>query len=247
MAAAAFRLVPAALEAGKGSDAMATVMTAAELRDAYIGFFEAKGCTRHPSAPLITDDPTTLFTVAGMAQFKDMFLGRGTLPFSRATTCQKCMRTNDILNVGRTPRHHTFFEMLGNFSFDDYFKRETIAWAWEFLTGELKIPEALLQVSIYADDDEAFEIWKGEIGLTPDRITRLGEHDNFWPADAPSQGPNGPCGPCSEIFYDRGEAVGCGRPDCGITCECRRHVEIWNLVFTQFDRQSDGSLPPLPQ
>ncbi|MFW5858840.1 MAG: alanine--tRNA ligase [Planctomycetota bacterium] len=212
---------------------MATVMTAAELRDAYIGFFEAKGCTRHPSAPLITDDPTTLFTVAGMAQFKDMFLGRGTLPFSRATTCQKCMRTNDILNVGRTPRHHTFFEMLGNFSFDDYFKRETIAWAWEFLTQVLDLDAERLWVSVHTIDDEAWDIWSREIGFPEARMVRLGDDDNFWPAGAPAHGPLGPGGCCSEIFWDfepdGPDGVHPGN-DPG-----DRFVEIWNLVFPQFN------------
>jgi alanyl-tRNA synthetase len=219
-----------------------------EIRQRYLDFFAERGHRLCPSDSLVpANDPTLLFTGAGMNQFKDNFLGLGPEDFTRATTAQKCIRTGDIMNVGVTASHHTFFEMMGNFSFGDYFKREAITWAWEFLTGVLAIPEARLQATIYLDDDEAYGIWKEEVGLPDEKITRLGEHDNFWPADAPSQGPNGPCGPCSEIFYDRGEAYGAaytlGSPeDTG-----RRYVEIWNLVFTQFDRQPDGSLPPLPQ
>jgi alanine--tRNA ligase len=181
-----------------------------------------------------------------MNQFKDQFMGLR-IEYRTATTCQKCIRTGDIMNVGVTPAHHTMFEMLGNFSFGDYFKKEAINWAWEFLTKVMAIDPDRLQVSVHDIDDEAFEIWEKEIGLPAEKITRLGDHDNFWPADAPKLGPNGPCGPCSEIFFDRGAENGCGKPDCGITCECRRWVEIWNLVFTQFDRQPDGSLLPLPQ
>ncbi len=219
-----------------------------EIRERFIEFFKKRGHTHYPSDSLIpSNDPSLLFTGAGMNQFKDMFLGRGTLPFKRATTSQKCLRTGDLEKVGRTSGHHTFFEMLGNFSFGDYFKRETIAWAWEFVTREMNIPTDRLHVSVYEDDDESFDIWRDEIGLPEGRIRRLGEADNFWPANAPSQGPNGPCGPCSEIYYDFGPAYGCGSPDCDITCACNRYVEIWNLVFTQFDRQSNGSLQPLPQ
>lgn len=219
-----------------------------EIRSLYLKFFEERGHKIYPSDSLVpSNDPTLLFTGAGMNQFKDEFMNIGKIEFRRATTAQKCIRTGDIMNVGVTPSHHTFFEMMGNFSFGDYFKKDAITWAWEFLTGALKIDEKLLQASVYHNDEEAFNIWKNEIGLNESRITRLGDHDNFWPADAPKLGPNGPCGPCSEIFFDRGEAVGCGKPDCDITCDCRRYVEIWNLVFTQFDRQSDGSLPPLPQ
>jgi alanyl-tRNA synthetase len=215
-----------------------------EIRSKYIQFFADRGARVVPSDSLVpANDPTLLFTGAGMNQFKDYFLGIGKMDFRRATSSQKCIRTGDIMNVGVTAGHHTFFEMLGNFSFGDYFKEEAIAWAWEFLIGVLKIPERRLRISVYHSDDEAFDIWHQKVGLASDRITRLGDHDNFWPADAPKLGPNGPCGPCSEIFYDRGEAYG---PDLGIT-EGQRWVEIWNLVFTQFDRQSDGSLPPLPQ
>jgi alanyl-tRNA synthetase len=219
-----------------------------EIRERYLDFFKRKGHTVYPSDSLVpANDPSLLFTGAGMNQFKDMFLGRGTLPFKRATTSQKCLRTGDIERVGRTSRHHTFFEMLGNFSFGDYFKREAIHWAWEFATQETKIPAERLTISVYKDDDEAYKIWNEEVGLSPSKIVRLGEADNFWPANAPTQGPNGPCGPCSEIYYDFGPKFGCGSPDCSIACGCNRYVEIWNLVFTQFDRQDDGSLPPLPQ
>ena len=218
-----------------------------DIRDKFLNFFASKGSRIVPSDSLVPhNDPTLLFTGAGMNQFKDQFMGLR-IEYRRATTCQKCIRTGDIMNVGVTPSHHTFFEMLGNFSFGDYFKKEAIAWAWEFLTKEMGIPAERLQVSVHDSDDEAYGIWEKDVGLPPEKINRLDDHDNFWPADAPKLGPNGPCGPCSEIFYDRGADKGCGGPDCGITCDCRRWVEIWNLVFTQFDRQSDGSLVPLPQ
>jgi alanyl-tRNA synthetase len=207
-----------------------------ELRESYLAFFESKGCVRKPSDVLVpTWDPSVLFTPAGMNQFKDHFLGRVRLEFTRATTCQKCLRTGDIDNVGRTPFHHTFFEMLGNFSFGDYFKREAINWAWEYLTSKqwLGIDPARLTVSVYVDDDEAAGIWAKDVGLSADRIARMGEDDNFWPAGAPSKGPDGVCGPCSEIFFqtDRGASV-----------------EIWNLVFTQFNRVGPppANLRPLP-
>jgi alanyl-tRNA synthetase len=211
-------------------------MKADELREAYLAFFESKGCVRRPSDVLVPRwDPSVLFTPAGMNQFKDHFLGKCKLEFTRATTCQKCLRTGDIDNVGRTPRHHTFFEMLGNFSFGDYFKREAIHWAWEFLTARnwLGMAPEKLSITVYQDDDEAYRIWSDEIGVPPARITRMGEDDNFWPASAPSQGPDGVCGPCSEIFYRM--------PD-------GNDVEIWNLVFTQFNRQGPppGNLSPLP-
>ena len=207
-----------------------------ELRERYLEFFVSKGHVRCPSDVLVpTWDPSVLFTPAGMNQFKDHFLGKVKLEFTRATTCQKCLRTGDIDNVGRTAYHHTFFEMLGNFSFGDYFKREAINWAWEFLTGQkwLAIDPARLTVSVYLDDDEAAGIWRKDVGLSPDRIQRMGEHDNFWPAGAPSEGPDGVCGPCSEIFY---------HDDFG------SEVEIWNLVFTQFHRVGDppDNLRPLP-
>ncbi|HEV2969272.1 MAG TPA: alanine--tRNA ligase [Pirellulales bacterium] len=207
-----------------------------ELREKYLSFFESKGSRRRPSDVLVPRwDPSVLFTPAGMNQFKDHFLGKVKLEFTRATTCQKCLRTGDIDNVGRTAYHHTFFEMLGNFSFGDYFKREAIHWAWEFVTDRkwLGIPADRLTVSVYLDDDEAYNIWYKEIKLTPDCIQRFGENDNFWPANSPSQGPDGVCGPCSEIFY---------HPPTG------GEVEIWNLVFTQFNRVGDppDNLRPLP-
>ncbi len=207
-----------------------------ELREKYLTFFESKGCTRRPSDVLVPRwDPSVLFTPAGMNQFKDHFLGKVKLDFTRATSCQKCLRTGDIENVGRTAYHHTFFEMLGNFSFGDYFKREAINWAWEFLTDKkwLGLEADRLFVSVYQDDDEAAEIWARDIKLPAEKIKRMGEDDNFWPAGAPSQGPDGVCGPCSEIFY---------MPDA------KSEVEIWNLVFTQFNRVGapPDNLRPLP-
>jgi alanyl-tRNA synthetase len=203
-----------------------------ELREAFLQFFESKGCIRRPSDVLVPNDPTVLFTPAGMNQFKREFLGLGDPNFTRAATCQKCIRTGDIDNVGRTAFHETFFEMLGNFSFGDYFKREAIHWGWEFLQKNLKIPADRLTISVYLDDDEAFRIWRDEIKIPESRITRMGEDDNFWPAGAPTHGPNGVCGPCSEIFYH-----GAGS----------KEVEIWNLVFTQFNRVGPGQLEPLPK
>ena len=224
------------------------MITLDEIRERYLEFFKKRGHTVYPSDSLVPpNDPSLLFTGAGMNQFKDMFLGRGTLPFKRATTSQKCLRTGDLESVGRTSRHHTFFEMLGNFSFGDYFKREAITWAWEFATREMGISPDRLNISVYKEDDDAYKIWNEEVGIPAARLFRLGEGDNFWPANAPSQGPNGPCGPCSEIYYDYGPKYGCGSPDCSITCGCNRYVEIWNLVFTQFDRQDGGVLQPLPQ
>jgi alanyl-tRNA synthetase len=206
-----------------------------ELREKYLTFFESKGCVRRPSDVLVPVwDPSVLFTPAGMNQFKDHFLGKCKLEFTRATTCQKCLRTGDIDNVGRTAYHHTFFEMLGNFSFGDYFKREAIHWAWEFLTSPkwLALPPPQLTVSVYVDDDEAAKIWSDEIKLPTGKIERFGEDDNFWPAGAPSQGPDGVCGPCSEIFFHTKTGS----------------VEIWNLVFTQFNRVGEppDNLRPLP-
>jgi alanyl-tRNA synthetase len=222
---------------------VATVKTD-EIRSRYLDFFAQRDHRLVASDSLVpTNDPTLLFTGAGMNQFKEEFLGHVT-DFRRATSCQKCIRTGDIENVGRTPFHFTFFEMLGNFSFGDYFKREAIHWAWEFLLQEMKLDPAKLHISVYEKDDEAHGIWRDEIGLPEGRIYRFGEHDNFWPADAPSLGPNGVCGPCSEIYVDRGG--GCGQPTCGPACGCRRYLEIWNLVFTQFDRRDGGVLAPLP-
>ncbi len=206
-----------------------------ELREKYLEFFQSKGCVRRPSDVLVPRwDPSVLFTPAGMNQFKDHFLGRCKLEFTRATTCQKCLRTGDIDNVGRTAYHHTFFEMLGNFSFGDYFKRDAIHWAWEFLTSKkwLALASENLSATIYSDDDEAAGIWLDEIKLPPERLQRLGEDENFWPANAPSQGPDGVCGPCSEIYFHTPFG----------------QVEIWNLVFTQFNRVGDppDNLRPLP-
>lgn len=223
------------------------MMTGSEIRSRFLEFFREKGHTVVGSDLLVPkNDPTLLFTGAGMNQFKEQFMGKN-VTYTRATTSQKCLRTGDLENVGRTPRHHTFFEMLGNFSFGDYFKKEAAAWAWEFFTKEMNIPGEKLWVSVYHKDDEAYDIWLKDVKIPAARIVKLGEHDNFWPADAPSKGPNGPCGPCSEIFYDFGKEVGCGKADCNPACDCGRFVEVWNLVFTQFDRQPDGELKPLPK
>ena len=217
-----------------------------KIRKSYLDFFVAKGHRIIPSASLIPkNDPTLLFTGAGMSQFKTEFLGR-VKDFARAVSCQKCLRTQDMEKVGETRGHHTFFEMLGNFSFGDYFKEEAITWAWEFLTEVLKLKERDLWVSVYRDDDEAFQIWKRDVGIPESKIVKLGDKENFWPQEAKTKGPNGPCGPCSEIFFDMGEDFGCGKSDCSPACDCGRFVEVWNLVFTQFDRGEDGTLVPLP-
>ncbi len=220
--------------------------TPSEIREAYLRFFQERGHTRMPSDSLVPEnDPSLLFTGAGMNQFKDEFLGRGKRGLKRATTSQKCIRTGDLDNVGRTYGHHSFFEMLGNFSFGDYFKREAIHWAWEFLTKVLCIDPARLHVTVYEGDPEAYAIWRNEIGLPDERIYRLGAKGNFWPSNAPKDGPNGPCGPCSEIFYDWGVAYDPNQQNPGE--DGARFVEVWNLVFTQFDRQDGGNLVPLPQ
>jgi alanyl-tRNA synthetase len=216
------------------------------IRQSFLEFFKTRGHTIIASDSLVPkDDPTLLFTGAGMNQFKEKFLGRN-ITYRRATSSQKCLRTGDLENVGRTSGHHTFFEMLGNFSFGDYFKKEAIGWAWEFFTKALKVDPEKLWVSVYKDDDEAYSIWKNDIKIPAVKIIKLGEKENFWPSEAPSKGPNGPCGPCSEIFFDYGKDAGCGKADCSPACDCGRFVEVWNLVFTQFDRQADGSLSPLP-
>jgi len=221
-------------------------MKAQDIRERYLRFFEAKGHTVYPSASLVPEnDPTLLFTGAGMNQFKEMFLGKGRLPFKRAVTCQKCIRTGDIDRVGISPFHHTFFEMLGNFSFGDYFKKEAIEWAWEFLVDEMKLDPARIWVTVYEQDDESFDIWQKVVGLPPERILRMGADENFWPADAPTLGPNGPCGPCSEIYFDT-TGQPCAGGKCDPACDCKRFVEIWNLVFTQYDRKDGGVLEPLP-
>ncbi len=217
------------------------MLTAQEIRARYLDFFRRHQHQIVTSGPLIPpEDPSLLFTNAGMVQFKQLFLGEEKRAYTRATTCQKCLRVsgkhNDLENVGRTARHHTFFEMLGNFSFGDYFKKEAITWAWEFVTQELGLPRDRLWVTIFRDDDEAAAIWQEVAGLPESRIVRMGEKDNFW-----TMGDTGPCGPCSEIYIDQGEDMACG-PDCGIgRCDCDRFLEIWNLVFTQFDQAADGS------
>ncbi len=217
-----------------------------KIRKLFLDYFENKSHKVVPSDSLVSHDPTLLFTSAGMNQFKDKFLGKD-LTYTRACSCQKCFRTGDLNNVGKTPRHHTFFEMLGNFSFGDYFKDDAISFAWEFFTKILKIDSNLLWVSVYKDDDEAYEIWNRKIGVPDEKIVRLGPKENFWPSNVQKQGPNGPCGPCSEIFYDQGEKAGCGKPDCKPGCDCDRFLEIWNLVFTQYEREETGELKPLPQ
>jgi len=207
-----------------------------ELRERYLKFFESKGHLRLPSFSLVPqNDPSLLLINAGMAPLKPYFLGLEEPPRRRVTTCQKCIRTPDIDSVGKTSRHATFFEMLGNFSFGDYFKREAITWAWEFVTKELEMPQDRLWVSIYHEDDEAFEIWNKEVGLPAERIVRLGKKDNFW------EHGTGPCGPCSEIYIDRGPEKGCGKPDCAPGCDCDRYMEFWNLVFTQFNKDEQGN------
>ena len=211
-----------------------------DIREKFLSFFETKEHLRLPSASLIPkNDPSLLLINSGMAPLKPYFTGEQTPPRKRVTTCQKCVRTLDIDNVGKTARHGTYFEMLGNFSFGDYFKHEAISWAWEFVTEVMEIPIDKLYVTIYEDDDEAFEIWNKEIGVAADRIVRLGKEDNFWEHGL------GPCGPCSEIYFDRGEENGCGSPDCGPGCDCDRFVEFWNLVFTQFCKMEDGSYEKL--
>lgn len=216
------------------------------LREVFLQFFQSKNHKIFPSDSLVPVDPTLLFTSAGMNQFKPYFLGEKK-GLKRAASCQKCLRTDDLDKVGKTPYHQTFFEMLGNFSFGDYFKKEAIEFAWEFLTKELNIKEKDLWVSVYSEDEEAFSIWEKDIGIPEEKIVKLGEDKNFWPANAPSQGPDGPCGPCSEIFFDKGSNTGCGKETCSPACDCGRFVEIWNLVFTQFNRVGDNQLQPLPQ
>ncbi|MBI4777775.1 alanine--tRNA ligase [Candidatus Desantisbacteria bacterium] len=214
-----------------------------EIRQAYLEFFRKKGHTIKSSVSLVPDDATVLFTIAGMVPFKPFFLGQvSPLPFIRAASSQRCLRTNDIENVGKTARHHTFFEMLGNFSFGDYFKQEAIVWAWEFLTSVVKLPADRLYASIYLDDEEAFNIWNKEIGLSEERIIKLGEDSNFW-----TMGETGPCGPCSEILIDQGPEIGCLKESCAPGCDCDRYLELWNLVFTQFDRDEKRILHPLPK
>ncbi len=217
-----------------------------ELRRRYLTYFQEKSHNLFRSDSLIPLDPTVLFTSAGMNQFKAYFLGEKK-DVRRAASCQKCLRTGDLDEVGRTAFHHTFFEMLGNFSFGDYFKKEAIEFAWEFLTKEVSLTKEVLWVSVYSEDEEAYRHWREHIGIDPGKIVKLGAKNNFWPANAPADGPNGPCGPCSEIFFDKGKDVGCGKPDCSPACDCGRFVEIWNLVFTQFNRVGVNELENLSQ
>lgn len=211
-----------------------------DLREKFLSFFESKGCLRLPSFSLVPKDDNSLLLInSGMAPMKKYFTGEVMPPRKRVTTCQKCIRTPDIERVGITARHGTFFEMLGNFSFGDYFKREATAWAWEFFTKVLEMPADKLYVSIYQDDDEAYKIWTEEVGVDPSHMVRLGKEDNFW------EHGSGPCGPCSEIYFDRGPEKGCGKPDCHVGCECDRYVEVWNLVFTQFESDGKGNYTPL--
>jgi alanyl-tRNA synthetase len=221
-------------------------MTGNEIRSKFLEYFKKHNHRIIRSSSLVpSDDPTLLFTNAGMVQFKRIFLGEEKRDYARAATSQKCVRAggkhNDLENVGYTARHHTFFEMLGNFSFGDYFKEKGIEFAWDLLVNGYGLPTEDLWVSIYLDDDEAYDIWRNKIGVSEDRIVRFGEKDNFW-----SMGDTGPCGPCSEILIDRGEEFGCGKPDCRVGCECNRYLEIWNLVFMQYNRDASGKMTPLP-
>lgn len=217
-------------------------MKSAQIRESFLSYFEGKGSRRLPSSSLVPDDPSLLLTTAGMVQFKPVFLGVKDLGFTRATTVQKCVRTTDIDIIGTTGRHHSFFEMLGNFSFGDYFKREAIRWSWEYSTEVLGLDPDRIWASIYEDDDESEGLWLEESGVPIERIIRMGAEDNFW-----SAGPTGPCGPCSELYYDQGPEVGCGSASCAPGCDCDRYLEYWNLVFMQYDRAEDGTLTPLPK
>jgi alanyl-tRNA synthetase len=213
-----------------------------ELREMFLSFFESKGHLRLPSFSLIPQNDASLLLInSGMAPMKPWFTGEQEPPRRRVTTCQKCVRTGDIENIGKTARHGTYFEMLGNFSFGDYFKSEAIAWCWEFLTETVGIDAALLYPSIYEQDDEAFRIWHEEIGIPAERIYRFGKADNFWEHGA------GPCGPCSEVYFDRGPEKGCGKPDCAVGCDCDRYIEVWNNVFTQFMSDGNGHYTELKQ
>ncbi len=213
-----------------------------EIREKFLSFFESKDHLRLQSFSVVPHNDNSLLLInSGMAPMKAYFTGQETPPRKRVTTCQKCIRTGEIENVGKTARHGTFFEMLGDFSFGDYFKNEIIPWSWEFVTKVLEIPEDKLHVTVYLDDDESYDIWHNVVGLPEDRITRLGKEDNFWEHGL------GPCGPCTEIYYDRGEEYGCDSPTCGVGCDCDRYMEFWNLVLTQFDRNEDGTYTPLAQ
>ena len=221
-------------------------MKTTEIRDHFLKFFERNGHSIVPSSSLVPgNDPTLLFTNAGMVQFKDVFLGKETRPYKRAVSSQRCVRAggkhNDLENVGYTARHHTFFEMLGNFSFGDYFKRDAIRFAWEFLTQDMKLPAERLWITIYKDDEEAADIWLKEMKVDPKRFSRLGDSSNFW-----QMGDTGPCGPCSEIFFDHGPAVAGGPPGSPDE-DGDRYIEIWNLVFMQYNRDAQGTLHALPK
>ena len=221
--------------------------TGAQLRSAFLAYFERHGHKVLPSASLIPgNDPTLLFTNSGMVQFKEYFLGMTSASFRRAATSQRCLRVsgkhNDLENVGYTARHHTLFEMLGNFSFGDYFKKDAIFFGWDFLTREVGLDGKRMTVSVFREDDDAYDIWHGTMGIPASRIVRFDEKDNFW-----AMGPTGPCGPCSEIIYDQGEGVGCGRPECAVGCDCDRFLEIWNLVFMQYNQDEGGTRTPLPK
>lgn len=222
-------------------------MTGAQLRSAFLDYFGKNGHKILPGASLVpANDPTLLFTNAGMVQFKEYFLGQSTADWKRATTAQRCLRVsgkhNDLENVGYTARHHTLFEMLGNFSFGDYFKKEAIFFGWDFLTREVGLDGTRMTVSVFREDDEAYDLWHKTMGIPASRIVRFDEKDNFW-----SMGATGPCGPCSEILYDQGEGVGCGRPECAVGCDCDRFLEIWNLVFMQYNQDESGTRTPLPK
>ena len=222
-------------------------MKSSELRETFLNYFQENGHTIVKSAPLVPkNDPSLLFVNAGMVQFKDVFLGKEKRDYNRATSCQKCVRAggkhNDLENVGYTARHHTFFEMLGNFSFGDYFKKDAIHFGWEFITKTLGMNKSKLWVTVFEEDNEAYKIWNEQEGVDSSRIVRMGAKDNFW-----SMGDTGPCGPCSEIHIDQGEGIGCGRPDCSVACDCDRYLELWNLVFMQFDRDENGNMTPLPK
>ena len=215
-------------------------MTTAEIRSKFLNFFEERGLKLYPSSSLVPDDPSLLLANAGMNQFKEYYQGKKTMKEIGAISCQKCVRTNDIDCIGEDGRHLSFFEMLGDFSFGGVSKEQACAWAFELITKEFKLPLDRLYFTVFTEDDETHDVWRS-LGVAEDHISRLGEDDNFWAA-----GPTGPCGPCSEIYFDMGEEVGCGSPDCKPGCDCDRFLEFWNLVFTQYDRQEDGSMPELP-
>src|SRR3989338_988420 len=215
-------------------------MKSSEIRNKFLEYFESKEHKILFGSSLVPADPSVLLTLAGMLQFKLIFLGQEKPRYKKAATVQKCVRMIDLENVGKTPRHHTFFEMLGNFSFGDYFKKEAIEYAWDLLVNEFRLPEAKLSIAVYEKDDEAYAIWRNERGVPAEKIFRLNEENNFW-----AVGPTGPCGPCSEIYYDLGPSKSCGKPNCAPGCDCDRFLEVWNLVFIQYNRNEKGELIPL--